>query len=151
MKQIYKRLRKAFPFLGTRPANEEDILTFLADHRVEVVRSPFVKNAVYVVYDGVDFIFINDKLRGVRLLHRLCHELGHFLFHAPTQNKYGVEFFDIHWKKKNEEEAEAVAALLMLPLKDIKEVTFSGIFKYDIELSNLIATRLTVAKKLGGK
>jgi Zn-dependent peptidase ImmA (M78 family) len=151
MKYIYKRLRKAFPFLGIRAATEEDILTFLADHRVEVVRSPFVKNAVYVVYDGVDFIFINDKLRGIRLLHRLCHELGHFLFHAPTQNRYGVEFFDIHWKKKNEEEAEAVAALLLLPLKDVKEATFSGIFKYDIELSNLIATRLTVAKKLGGK
>ena len=151
MKQIYKRLRKAFPFLGTRAATEEDILTFLADHRVQVVRTPFIKNAAYVVYDGVDFIFINDKLRGVRMMYRLCHELGHFLFHAPTQSRYGVEFFDIHWKKRNECEAEAVAALLLLPLKDVKEVQFSGIFKYDIELSNLIATRLAVAKRLGGK
>ena len=85
------------------------------------------------------------------MMHRLCHELGHFLLHVPTKSKFGIEFFDIHWKARNEHEAEAVAALLMLPLKDIEEAIFTGIFKYDIELSNLIATRLAVAKKLGGK
>lgn len=149
MKTLFPRLKKAFPFLGSRSVTEEDIFEFAAARNIEIIFTPNISNACYVVYEGFDFIFVNSKLRGRRLLHRLCHEIGHFIFHVPSQSRFGVEFFDLHSKKNHEEEAESVAALLMLPLHEIEEAVFSGIFKYDIEMQNLIAVRKSFAKKFG--
>ncbi|MDI1241222.1 MAG: ImmA/IrrE family metallo-endopeptidase, partial [bacterium] len=82
-----------------------------------------------------------------RLLHRLCHEIGHFLFHIPTRSSFAVEMYGIeHYRKRNECEAEAVAAWLMLPIDEIQDTAFSGILKLDQEIASLIATRINAYK-----
>jgi len=147
MRSIYNRLKKAFPFVGTRAATEDDLFEFCADRGIEIVFSRDVSAGVYVVYDGEHFIFLNNKLSGRRLLHVAFHEIGHFLFHAPTQSQFAAQFYGLdHWRRRNECEAEAVAAWLLLPIADMEDVVVSGSFKHDLELAELVATRLEIYK-----
>jgi len=96
---------------------------------------------------GRCIFFINHKLNGWRLLHRLCHEIGHYLFHVPTRSNFAVEMYGLeHYRRRNECEAEAVAAWLMLPIDEMQNTLFSGIFKRDEEIAALIATRIDVYK-----
>ncbi|MEO5857902.1 MAG: ImmA/IrrE family metallo-endopeptidase [Pyrinomonadaceae bacterium] len=147
MKQLYKKLKKAFPFVGERGITEDDVFSFCADHGIEIVFSPHITDASYVTYDGESFIFVNHKLNGWRLLHRLCHEIGHYLFHVPTQSSFAVEMYGLeHYRKRNECEAEAVAAWLMLPMHEMENTLQSGIYKNDKEIGGLISTRINVFK-----
>jgi Zn-dependent peptidase ImmA (M78 family) len=147
MKLLFKKLKKAFPFVGERAITEDDVFLFCADNGIEIVYTPHIREAAYITYDGEPFIFVNHKLHGWRLLHRLCHEIGHFLFHVPTRSSFAVEMYGVeHWRKRNECEAEAVAAWLMLPLEEMQDALLSEAFKHDSEIAALIATRLDVYK-----
>ena len=149
MNQVFKRLKKAFPFLGERAVTEDDVHAYAGSRGLQIVFSPSISNACYVVCDGREFIFVNHKLKGRRLLHRLCHELAHAILHVPRRTKYGVEFFGECTRGNHEIEAEAAAALLMMPLHEINDQVFTGIFKYDIELENMITVRRSYASKFG--
>ena len=77
-----------------------------------------------MIYESKHFIFLNHKLNGWMLRYVMYHEIAHYLFHFPSQSRFGsVEFFSTHAKKKNHSEAEATAALLLLPVLRIPERT----------------------------
>ena len=55
---------------------------------------------------------------------------------------YGLE----HYRRRNECEAEAVAAWLMIPMNEMENALRSGVAKHDKEIGGLIATRIDVYK-----
>jgi Zn-dependent peptidase ImmA (M78 family) len=147
MKRLLARLRETFPFLCTRPATEDDLLTFCSERGIEVLFKPTVTNGFYVVYEGEHFIFLGSKLRGWRLLYVLAHEIGHYLLHVPGEKQFGAECFDIHEKRKKHREAESVAALLLLPIPELEQVLISGSHHVAEEIADLVALRIEIRDK----
>lgn len=143
MIHLLSRLESAFPFLHRRPATENDFFEYAAGN-IEAVFSNLVSTGVYVLYDGKHYIFLNNKLRGWFLRYVMFHELGHHLFHVPSQSSYGVEFVSVHSKQKNHLEAEAVAALLLLPLVELENVIDSGAYNAFPEFAELVKVRLAI-------
>ena len=147
MKELLTRLQEAFPFLGSRPATEDDLLTFCSERGIEVLFKPAVTNGIYVVYEGEHFIFLGSKIRGWRLLYVLAHEIGHYLLHIPGETQFGAEYFDLHEKRKKHREAESVAALLLLPIPELEQVLISGSYTVAEEIADLVALRIEIRDK----
>lgn len=148
MIHLLPEIKKAFPFFNSRPATERDLLEFCERRKIKVVFTPeFKDGGVYVLFEGDHFIFLNKRLRGWMLCYVLAHELAHYLLHFPSQTNFGVEFFTLHDKEKNHREAEAVAALLLLPMRDLETVLIERQFVENEALAELVATRLTIASR----
>jgi Zn-dependent peptidase ImmA (M78 family) len=147
MIHILTHLKKAFPFLHKRSATEDDFFEFCAFAGIDVVFTPLISIGVLVKYDEKDFIFLNDKLHGWFLRYVMFHELAHYLFHFPSQAKYGAEFFSLHSKERNHLEAEQVAALLLLPICDLHDVLQCAEIAHDEQMKELIAVRLEIANR----
>lgn len=142
MNTLLRRLKSAFPFVGTRAAIDDDLFGFCADRDIELVFSPDVSAGIYAMYRGEHFIFLNSRLSGRRLLHVAFHEIGHYLLHVPTQGRYAAEFFRLHQKQKDHCEAESVAAFLLLPIAELESLLLAGVHERDHELAELIGRRL---------
>ncbi len=143
MLSLLPRLKAAFPFVGERSATEEDFYRYCADHQITVVMDLDVSIGVYVACLGENVIFLNPKLRSWFLKYVMFHELAHFIFHAPTQSNVGVEFFRPHSKRKNHFEAEAVAALLLLPKTELNSILQSEEFE-NPDLAELVSLRFEI-------
>lgn len=141
MQNILPKLIDAFPFIHKRSATEADFHEYCDKHNIHVIFDHDISTGVYFLYLDESFIFINDKLRGAMLLYVMFHELAHHLFHVPSQSGFGVEFFSVHSKKKIHFEAEAVAALLLLPTVEI-HVALQNIEYAQPELAALVGFRL---------
>lgn len=120
MHQILSRLEKEFPFLGRRAASETDFFECCDRAGIEVVFTPEISSGIYVRFQGRNFIFLGTGLSGWQLLYVMFHELAHAIFHAPSQ--FGVECFDGFLQRKNHEEAESAAALLLFPLHELEPI-----------------------------
>lgn len=142
MNTLHARLMKAFPFVGSRAATEDDLFEFAARRNIELVFSPEVSAGIYVMFGGEHFVFLNSRLAGLRLLHVAFHEIGHYLLHVPTRERYAAEFFAAHAKAKHHCEAEAVAALLLLPPCELHLALQSPEVYASDELRELIGLRL---------
>jgi Zn-dependent peptidase ImmA (M78 family) len=147
MNTIFTRLKQAFPFVTSRAATEDDFFQFCAKRGVEVIFSPDVRQGIYVVFRGRHFIFLSTALRGWMLLYVMFHELGHYLFHVPRRTRNAA--FAFNDCGRNHLEAEATAALLLLPVRDLDEVLRDGSYADDDRLRALIATRLELIKLYG--
>lgn len=145
MIHLLSRLKNAFPFLHKRSATEEDFFEFCAYTGIDVVFTSLISIGVLVKFDGKDYIFLNDKLHGWFLRYVMFHELAHYLFHFPSQVKYGAEFFTIHSKKRNHLEAEQIAALLLLPMDELTEALKDPEFDPDDRMEELIKVRMDIA------
>ena len=97
---------------------------------------------VYVTCRSELFIFLSPKMKGWYLRYVMFHELADDIFHAPSQSNAGVEFFHLHSKEKNHFEAEVVAALALLPPKEMNSLIQNREFERP-ELANLIKFRET--------
>ena len=147
MNQILTKLRQHFPFLHKRAATEDDFFDFCERNEIEVVTTNLISKGVYVIFQGKHFIFLNNELKGRMLLYVMFHELAHYLFHFPSQSRYGVEFFSVHSKEKNHTEAEYAAALLLYPSRDLHEVFCDTEFSATPELQYLMGLRLEIASR----
>lgn len=151
MKIILSRLAEAFPFLHSRSATEQDFHEYCRLHKVKVVFDSDVSTGIYVRFMGTDTIFLSPKLSGWMLRYVMFHELAHAIFHAPTQSNMQVDFFGVktrnHRMRKNHLEAEAVAAVLLLPTLELHERLTDPEFVNSDELQELVAYRLKIYKK----
>lgn len=148
MINLLPRLEREFAWLHSRSVRIEDCHEFCAANGVEVVYQHGVPFGAYVLADGEHFIFLDPKLSGWMLLYVFCHEIGHYLFHSPSQsNKRAsskrpvLEFFQREHKRKNDIEAEQVAALMLLPIHEIEDLYHSGAHEAYPELGKLIKVR----------
>jgi Zn-dependent peptidase ImmA (M78 family) len=144
MISLLPKLREAFPFVGERSATEDDLFRFCFYRQVEVVFRDDIPTGVYAMSQGEHFIFLNTKLIGWTLRYVFTHEIGHYLFHAPSNSNFHLEFFTRESKHKNHIEAEQVAAMLLLPVPEIEDVLISGAYVGDPELAELLAVRLRI-------
>lgn len=147
MKRILSRLKHEFPFLHERAATENDFHKVCERHSVEVVYTPDILTGLYVFCAGRHVIFLNSSLRDLKLRHVMFHELAHFLFHVPSQSNVAFEFFHLHHKNKNHCEAEAAAAWLLVPIREIEETTLHFQCSDNESLRSLIRTRLQLHEK----
>lgn len=144
MNTLFSRLQKAFPFVGERSATEIDLHEFCERRRIEVVFSNEVTAGIYVMFAGEHFVFLNSKLKGMRLLHVAFHEIGHYLLHVPTRRQYTAEFYQLHAAGRTHCEAESVAALLLLPPAELIQALRSPDVYACEDLQRLIALRLDI-------
>lgn len=141
---LLPKLKEYFPFLGQRSVTENDLQWLCFRDGVEVVFRDDIPTGVYAMSAGEHFIFLNTKLFGWSLLYVFAHEFAHYLFHAPSNSSFHLEFFAQETKRKNHIEAEFVAALLLLPLCEIEELLATGLYNSCEDLSGLLATRLKI-------
>lgn len=141
MRWLLPRLSAEFPFLNQRAATEDDFYEACGRHKIKVVLTHDVRTGLFIKIRDEQFIFINSKLRGLQFLHVAFHELAHTLFHAPSRSVV-AEFFDIHYRRRHEREAEAVAALLLIPLQDAIEFVSNPELVHDNNLAELVHLRL---------
>src|SRR5688572_9200127 len=146
MLSLLPRLKAALPFIGKRSATEEDFYRHCAAHEITVVMDMDMSIGVYVTCRNEPFIFLNPKMKGWYLRYVMFHELAHHIFHAPSQSNAGVEFFHLHSKQKNHFEAEVVAAMALLPRKEINSLLQNREFERP-ELANLITFRLELYRR----
>ena len=67
MIHLLSRLEALFPFIGQRAAGEDDFYSACEAEGIEVVYTNVVTDGLCVLYEGKDYIFLNDKLAGWRL------------------------------------------------------------------------------------
>lgn len=143
MKTLLPRLLAEFPFIDTRSATESDFYAACERHSIEVISTPDIRNGLYVKMRDRQFIFLNNKLRGLRMLRVAFHELAHALFHSPSRSVV-AEFFDIHYRRRHEFEADAVTALLLVPLAYASEYLRDGENPNSYEIADLIRIRIEI-------
>lgn len=149
MFNLLPRLEAEFPWLHTRAGTEDDFYECCRRHGVMVAIRPDFPSGVYIAFGEHHFILLNSSLRGWFLRYVMFHELGHFLFHAPTQSSLAVEFCDPHVRQKNHIEAEQVAALILFPMSELDEVYESGAFDAYTEVAELVSVRLGIRAEIG--
>ena len=142
MNNLLRRIKSAFPFVGTRAATEDDLFEFCADHNIELIFTPEARAGIYVVFGGKHHIFLNSQLFGRRLLHVAFHEIGHYLLHVPKRTIARAEFFHKHENARTHREAEMVAAMLLLPISVMEDLLLAGQSEEFDEVAELIGTRI---------
>ena len=144
MINLLPKLREAFPFVGERSVTEDDLFWFCFRSGVEVVFRDDIPKGVYALSQGEHFIFLNTKLIGWSLRYVFSHEVAHYLFHAPSNSNFHLEFFAKESKRRKHIEAEQVSALLLLPVPEIEEVLITGAYNASPELAELLGVRLSI-------
>lgn len=128
--------------LNERVQHEDKALEFCSRHKIYIVEDRRQKYGKLKFYKGYVFLLINPDLSKGWRLWVLWHEIGHFIFHSPRSSS-----FSISTKRKNDREANYVAALVLIP-KDIIEMFTPGEIQeeygYPMEL---IQIRLDICRK----
>lgn len=97
-----------------RPLTEDDFHRLCRRERIKVVELPLRTPGFYLAYKGKSWIAVDARLRGVRRLHVLFHELAHHFLHAPA-TAVAVNYFQVREPPKVRFEAEAFAHIALIP------------------------------------
>jgi Zn-dependent peptidase ImmA (M78 family) len=109
-----------------RAFTEEDVLRICRRERIELVDYPTSGSlGFYMTCRGRHFITVDSRLRGVRRLYVLLHELAHHFLHAPP-GAYAAHFFRLRPDSKQEYEAEVFAAVALLPEPLLRRIIAEG-------------------------
>jgi Zn-dependent peptidase ImmA (M78 family) len=100
---------------NARAFTEEDVLHICRSEGIELAECQLTSSpGLYATTGGRCFIALDSRLRGIRRLHVLLHELAHHFLHVPTDEP-AAHFFRLRPDTKQEFEAEAFAAVALLP------------------------------------
>lgn len=108
-------IKRVMPRFGERPLTAEDFYRACRRLKVKVHTIPLRVDGFYMFTPrGGAHIYVNSRLYGLRWLYVAWHELAHHILHAPKD--VTVSFFrNVQPDSKEDVEAEAVAAIAMLP------------------------------------
>lgn len=95
---------------GSRALTENDAIEFCRLHRIFIVHDRRQAFGQLRYYKGYSFILINPDLPGSMWIWVLFHEIAHFLLHYPETSKFSKSM-----KRKNDREANYVAAIALMP------------------------------------
>jgi Zn-dependent peptidase ImmA (M78 family) len=121
-------LLSKFEHLGwnRRAFTEEDISRICRREKIELVEYPLSGSpGSYMRVGGRSVIAVDSRLRGVRRLYVLLHELGHHLLHVPPDATVAY-FFQLKPDSKQEHEAEVFAAVALLPEPLLRRLLAEG-------------------------
>jgi Zn-dependent peptidase ImmA (M78 family) len=118
MKYLLNSLDKRYG-IGSRPMAEEDFYGICEKEGIEILQSP-EKFSFYFTMLDEHFIVLPKRRKGLRLLHAMFHELGHYAMHVGQEPE--AAFLNGHGKY--EAEADAIALIAMIPKSRLKEMAF---------------------------
>jgi Zn-dependent peptidase ImmA (M78 family) len=130
MKHLLNSLEKRYG-IGERPMTDDDFYRICETEEIEVLQSP-EKFSFYFTMLGEHFIVLPKRRKGLKLLHAMFHELGHYAMHVG--NEPGAAFLNGH--SKDEAEADAIALIAMIPKSKLKEMAFLDGTRYGAHLYN---------------
>lgn len=93
----------------------------------------------YFVDEGVPTIVINGKLKGLKRLWAMFHELGHHLLHTPETCFFSENTYD-----KAQSEANIFAAIALIPEKTVRQMPLWELYDLDEFSAKLFQIRLEV-------
>lgn len=129
-------LKKHFPKWNKVIHTEDDAREFCKKNKVCICETTKVNFGKYTQYKGYDFILINPKLSPAMRLWVLWHEIAHFLLHSPETSNFSQSTI-----RKNDREANWVAAILLMPKNLIKNKTRTALQEEYGYLAELIEIR----------
>jgi Zn-dependent peptidase ImmA (M78 family) len=129
MKHVLNRLERYG--IGSRILTDEDFYRICEEEGIEVIQSA-EKFSFYFTMLGEHFIVLPKRRRGLRLLHAMFHELGHYFMHVG--NAPEVAWLDGH--SRDEAEADAIALIAMMPRTKLKELAWLDGSRYGSHLWN---------------
>ena len=129
MKHILNRLERYG--IGVRAMVEEDFYRICEQEGIEILHSP-EKFSFYFTMLGQHFIVLPKRRKGLRLLHAMLHELGHYFMHVGTEPD--AAFLNGHGR--NEAEADAISLVAMIPRSKLKEMAFLDGSRFGAHLYN---------------
>lgn len=94
---------------------EADFLEVCEREGIVLLQLPFPIHGCYYRYLGIPTIVINSRLRGLHRLRVAFHELGHYFLHDSESLRGLTKKEASLMKEKHEAEAEAVAAISLIP------------------------------------
>ena len=147
MKLLLPRLKAAFPHVGERSVTTREMFDLCSSRAVHVITTSAVERGLYVRQFGEDFIFLNSRLTGWRMLHVFAHEIAHCLLHVPARTQNAAFHFDGVTARRHHREAESAAALLLIPPREIERMLIDGEFRENESLADLISLRLDLIAK----
>ncbi len=144
MNTLFDRLKKALPFVGSRPVTEDDLHDFCETRGVDVVFAHEIRHGLYVRTEmGTDHIFLNSMLYGHSLVYVFAHEVAHMILHVPTRSRRAAKMqFSGDLSRRMHDEAETAAALMMYPLAKIERSLIEARSIGNPHINQLLARRV---------
>jgi len=143
------KLLQSVPGLNTRALTEADFYRICRREKIKVAEMPLLVPGFYMTCKGRRFIVIDSRLRGVRWLHVAWHELAHHFLHAPKSAAVSSLFFQIREEPKVLFEAEAFAAIALIPEPMLRGMLAGEIEEAHGYTRDMIELRLKVLELYG--
>jgi Zn-dependent peptidase ImmA (M78 family) len=131
MKHLLKGLERYG--IGHRALSENDFHRICENEGIEIIWSR-EKFSFYFTLMGHHFIVLPKRRRGLRLLFAMFHELGHYFMHVGNDPE--AAWLDMGHHTRDEAEADAIALIALMPVKDLWKNAFFDDSRYGGHLYN---------------
>lgn len=143
-------VKRVLPGFGERPLTADDFRAACRRTRVAAHSIPLRVDGFYMfTRRGGAHIYVNSRLRSLPWLYVAWHELAHHILHAPKD--VTVAFFrNVAPDSKEDREAEAVAAIALLPEPKLRRTLAAPAEEWEYGLTpEMVKTRLQVLETYG--
>jgi Zn-dependent peptidase ImmA (M78 family) len=137
-----KRFRQIRRGWNKRPLTEKDFWALCKQYGIDIVEDDTKHMkwpGIYTVIDDVPTIILKANLKGLERLWAMFHELGHHLLHTPE-----TCFFSDSTVHKVQSEANAFAAIALIPEKVVRQTPLWELYDVDEFAVKLFQIRLEV-------
>ena len=115
-------LEKLAPFgFNQKILTENDFYSICDSERITVLEMK-VSASFYMSVRDKSFIVISNKLKGLKKMFVMFHELAHHFLHGQRDGTSAFYFNLLD--NKNEFEADAIALIALLPLGELRRLDF---------------------------
>lgn len=130
---ILSKIKNLLPEFNERSLTENDFYTICEAEGITLIEhdKPF---SWWMTVENKPFIVLNKRLRGIKRLYVMWHELGHHFLHFGSEPNQ--VYFSEMTKSKAELEADILAILAVCPMKALQTNDFVE------EYPNKFATKL---------
>jgi Zn-dependent peptidase ImmA (M78 family) len=142
MRWVAKKFQGLKKGWNKRPLTEKDFWAICKKEGIEVFEddTKYMRwKGVYTIIDDTPVIILNAKLAGLERLWTMFHELGHHLLHSPE-----TCFFSDSTVHKAQSEANAFAAIALIPEKAVRQMPLWELYELDEFSVKLFQIRLEV-------
>ncbi|MGI8655439.1 MAG: ImmA/IrrE family metallo-endopeptidase [Pyrinomonadaceae bacterium] len=133
----FKRLIKGW---NKRPLTEADFYAICEAEGIVVIENGSCHmrwRGLYTVILDVPTIIINANIKGLERLWTMFHELGHHFLHSPS-----TCFFSESTLHKTQSEANAFAAIALIPERHVKQRPLWELYELDEYAVKLFQIRI---------
>jgi Zn-dependent peptidase ImmA (M78 family) len=145
-----EKVTEYFPDFNKREHLAEDFWLLAKSEKIVVKEERLLIQGYYKVYKKKPVILINSDLPPLEWLKTAFHEITHHILDSPYKKSSILLYRDVQkLENKQEERAEAVALILLVPqwkLKELENTPFDQLHPYTQEL---LTRRQYVFRKYG--